>query len=174
MDVESIFDNHATTLSYFQVEAVSYIAPSELEFTFDDDVVNSQAYRRVFIKARSEIQQLRLQEVDSDAVNMEEVYQDSVDSQKDDGLLARDLRESENSCTTDPARSPLRGEGVVSQSKRVISLPFEFASTCSGCSKTIIGPQVTALGQKWHAKCFTCSVSTTIIAIGLPQLTPTI
>ncbi|KAF5571510.1 GTPase-activating of the rho rac family (LRG1) [Fusarium phyllophilum] len=86
MDVESVFDNDAAKLSFFQVDAVSGIAPSELDFTFDDVVINSQAYRRVFIKARSEIQQLHLQHVDSDTATMEEVYRNSVESSKDDAL----------------------------------------------------------------------------------------
>ncbi|KAG5748647.1 hypothetical protein H9Q69_005448 [Fusarium xylarioides] len=157
MDVESVFDNDAAKLSFFQVDAVSGIAPSELDFTFDDVVINSQAYRRVFIKARSEIQQLHLQHVDSDTATMEEVYRNSVDSPKDDALLVRHSRERASPYTTDPARLPLRGRKVVSRPNRVISQLSEFASTCSGCSKTIIGPQVTALGEKWHAKCFTCS-----------------
>ncbi|KAG7421514.1 hypothetical protein ACKAV7_001682 [Fusarium commune] len=82
MDVESIFDKNAVKLSLFQVEAVSGIAPSELDFAFDDLVINSQAYRRLFIKARSEIQQLHVEDVDSDTGTIKEVDQDPVDSQK--------------------------------------------------------------------------------------------
>ncbi|CVK84846.1 related to GTPase-activating protein of the rho/rac family (LRG1 protein) [Fusarium mangiferae] len=165
MDIESVFDNDAAKLSYFDVETVSGIAPSELDFTFDDVVINSQAYRRVFIKARSEIQQLHVGNVDSDTEITKTKKEGSVDSQKDDVSSIRKSREWASSYTTDTGRSQLRGKNSVSRLNRKISwqgtwdisLPSELSSTCSACSKRVTGRQVTALGQKWHAKCFTCS-----------------
>ncbi|KAI1031139.1 hypothetical protein LB504_000227, partial [Fusarium proliferatum] len=166
MDVQSVFDNDAAKLSYFDVEAVSGIAPSELDFTFDDVVINSQAYRRVFIKARSEIQQLHVGNVDSDTEITKTKKEGSVDSQKDDVSSVRKPQEWASSYTTDTGRSQLRGKNSVSRLNRKvswqatldISLPSELSSTCSACSKRVTGRQVTAWGQKWHAKCFTCSV----------------
>lgn len=176
MDVQSVFDNDAAKLSYFDVEAVSGIAPSELDFTFDDVVINSQAYRRVFIKARSEIQQLHAGDMDSDTEITKTKKEGLVDSQKDDVSSVRKSREWASPYTTDTGRSQLRGENAVSRLNHKIawkatwdiSLQSELSSTCFACSKRVTGRQVTGLGQKWHAKCFTCSVSTTIITSGLP------
>ncbi|KAL2689180.1 hypothetical protein Neosp_003232 [[Neocosmospora] mangrovei] len=50
---QSIFDTDNTRLSLFDVEAVSAVAPSELDFDFDDLVLDSQAYRRAFARAQS-------------------------------------------------------------------------------------------------------------------------
>ncbi|KAI8722668.1 LIM zinc-binding domain-containing protein [Fusarium sp. LHS14.1] len=54
MESQSIFDHENTRLSLFDVEAISAVAPSELDFDFDDIVLDSQAYRRVFAQAQSD------------------------------------------------------------------------------------------------------------------------
>ncbi|KAM5352791.1 hypothetical protein ACJ41O_005513 [Fusarium nematophilum] len=53
----SIFDNENQRVSLFEMDAVSAIAPSELDFEFDDMVLNSQAYRRAFARAQAEAEQ---------------------------------------------------------------------------------------------------------------------
>ncbi|KIL88001.1 hypothetical protein FAVG1_08883 [Fusarium avenaceum] len=50
---QSIFDNDTSRLSFFEFEIVSGIAPSELDFEFDDVVVNSKVYRRELHKAKA-------------------------------------------------------------------------------------------------------------------------
>ncbi|RTE72691.1 hypothetical protein BHE90_012887 [Fusarium euwallaceae] len=54
MESQSIFDNENTRLSLFDADAISGVAPSELDFDFDGLVLNSQAYRRVFAQAQSD------------------------------------------------------------------------------------------------------------------------
>ncbi|KAK3387788.1 hypothetical protein B0H63DRAFT_509510 [Podospora didyma] len=47
-------DNHpGSTIMAFEHDAVSMTAPSELEFDFDDMIINSQAYRRAFAQAHT-------------------------------------------------------------------------------------------------------------------------
>ncbi|RMJ09203.1 hypothetical protein CDV36_011171 [Fusarium kuroshium] len=53
MESQSIFDNENTRLSLFDADAISGVAPSELDFDFDGLVLNSQAYRRAFARAQS-------------------------------------------------------------------------------------------------------------------------
>jgi hypothetical protein len=50
---DSIFDNDTSKLSFFEFEIISAIAPSELDFEFDDVVVNSKVYRRELHKAKT-------------------------------------------------------------------------------------------------------------------------
>ncbi|KAI6764459.1 hypothetical protein HG530_008248 [Fusarium avenaceum] len=56
MQSQSIFDNSTSKLSVFEFEIVSGTEPSELDFEFDDIVVNSKVYRRELRKAEDVIQ----------------------------------------------------------------------------------------------------------------------
>lgn len=56
MQSQSIFDNSTSKLSVFEFEIVSGTEPSELDFEFDDIVVNSKVYRRELRKAKDVIQ----------------------------------------------------------------------------------------------------------------------
>lgn len=47
----SIYDSDNNTARIYSPDIASVIAPSELEFEFDNMIINSQAYRRVFIQA---------------------------------------------------------------------------------------------------------------------------
>ncbi|CAJ0545223.1 Ff.00g086960.m01.CDS01 [Fusarium sp. VM40] len=58
MQSQSIFDNDASRLSFLEFEIVSGIAPSELDFEFDDVVVNSKVYRRELHKAKVKNQRI--------------------------------------------------------------------------------------------------------------------
>jgi hypothetical protein len=49
----SIYDQPDQTSTPFTHDAASMIAPSELEFEFDDMVINSQAYRRAMADAKA-------------------------------------------------------------------------------------------------------------------------
>ncbi|KAF4332439.1 GTPase-activating of the rho rac family (LRG1) [Fusarium beomiforme] len=73
----SIFDSDTSKLSFFEMEVVSGVAPSELDFEFDDLVINSHAYRRAFARAlNGSHQQISLgrdQIIDSDAVTIREI-----------------------------------------------------------------------------------------------------
>ncbi|GKU14615.1 unnamed protein product [Fusarium langsethiae] len=52
IESQSIFDEDTSRLSFFGAEAMSNVAPSELDFQFDDLVINSNTYRRAFAKAK--------------------------------------------------------------------------------------------------------------------------
>ncbi|KAK1756498.1 Rho GTPase activation protein [Echria macrotheca] len=52
----SMYDGENDTGLPFASDAISVIAPSEIEFTFDDTVINSHAYRRVLAQAQARIQ----------------------------------------------------------------------------------------------------------------------
>ncbi|KAF5680771.1 GTPase-activating protein [Fusarium heterosporum] len=62
MHSRSIFDNDVSKLSLFEVEIISGVAPSELDFEFDDIVLNSKVYRRELSKAKAKHQQTMKQE----------------------------------------------------------------------------------------------------------------
>lgn len=162
MDSESIFDNDAANLSFFHLEAFSGNAPSELDFEFDHLVINSQAYRRVFIKAQAEMKQLEIEDVDSDTGTVREVDTGPAQSQKKSASLVRVSREKAISFAKDLVRPSFRTEKVGSWSDVQIFRPYALVSTstCYGCHKTITGHEVRVLGETWHVGCFTCSVST--------------
>lgn len=162
MDSESIFDNDAANLSFFHLEAFSGNAPSELDFEFDHLVINSQAYRRVFIKAQAEMKQLEIEDVDSDTGTAREVDTGPAQSQKKSASLVRVSREKAISFAKDLVRPSFRTEKVGSWSDVQIFRPYALVSTstCYGCHKTITGHEVRVLGETWHVGCFTCSVST--------------
>ncbi|KAF4956008.1 hypothetical protein FGADI_4181 [Fusarium gaditjirri] len=133
MDVESIFDNDAVNLSFFHSEAVSGMAPSELDFEFDDVVINSQAYRRVFIKARSETQKLHVDDVDSDTGTIKEADQGPSN-----------YRQSQEESGNQP--KPLCEEDFIR--RRDIQ--------CFKCHETIIGDFIAALDRRYHRDHLTC------------------
>ncbi|KAJ4111659.1 hypothetical protein NW760_006654 [Fusarium oxysporum] len=112
MDSESIFDNDAANLSFFHLEAFSGNAPSELDFEFDHLVINSQAYRRVFIKAQAEMKQLEIEDVDSDTGTVREVDTGPAQSQKKSASLVRVSREKAISFAKDLVRPSFRTEKV--------------------------------------------------------------
>jgi hypothetical protein len=62
MQAQSIFDNDTSKLSFFEFEIISGIAPSELDFEFDDVVVNSKVYRRELHKAKAKNQRISVPE----------------------------------------------------------------------------------------------------------------
>ncbi|KAH6960396.1 hypothetical protein DER45DRAFT_157987 [Fusarium avenaceum] len=62
MQSQSIFDNDTSRLSFFESEILSGIAPSELDFEFDDVVVNSKVYRRELHKAKAKNEKISLPE----------------------------------------------------------------------------------------------------------------
>ncbi|EGU80039.1 hypothetical protein FOXB_09448, partial [Fusarium oxysporum f. sp. conglutinans Fo5176] len=159
MDSESAFDNDAANLSFFHLEAFSGNAPSELDFEFDHLVINSQAYRRVFIKAQAEMKQLEIEDVDSDTGTVREVDTGPAQSQKKSASLVRVSREKAISFAKDLVRPSFRAEKVGSWSDVQIFRPYALVSTstCYGCHKTITGHEVRVLGETWHVGCFTCS-----------------
>lgn len=52
----SIYGDRRSALSVVPDDAASAIAPSDVMFAFDDELVNSQAYRRVLAQASSKLQ----------------------------------------------------------------------------------------------------------------------
>ncbi|KAF4435520.1 hypothetical protein F53441_13492, partial [Fusarium austroafricanum] len=66
IESQSIFDKDASRLSFFGAETTSNFAPSELDFQFDDLVINSNTYRRAYAKAHTENQESHKQAEDKD------------------------------------------------------------------------------------------------------------
>lgn len=163
MDSESIFDNDAANLSFFHHEAASGYAPSELNFVFDDQVINSQAYRRVFVKAQSNIQPLHFEDVDSDTGTVKEVDKDQAQSQKHATSLGKDSRGK----VAANAKDFMMPSFLKQESSNWIDLQIvrpvrlDGTTTCYGCLQTIAKDHLRALGRTWHVGCFKCSVSTT-------------
>lgn len=90
MGCESIFDNDTAKLSLFDIEAVSAVAPSELDFEFDDLVLNSQAYRRAFARAQADSEQPQIHVVEGDLIDFSET-QSSLDNS--DAATIRELNQ---------------------------------------------------------------------------------
>ncbi|RSL56832.1 hypothetical protein CEP53_006683 [Fusarium sp. AF-6] len=90
LECESIFDNDTARLSLFGGETVSVVAPSELDFDFDDMVLNSQAYRRVFARAQADSQPLQIHVVEGDLIDLSEA-QSSIDNS--DAETVRELNQ---------------------------------------------------------------------------------
>ncbi|KAG4264995.1 hypothetical protein FPRO04_00721 [Fusarium proliferatum] len=159
MDSESIFDNDAANLSFFHHEAASGYAPSELNFVFDDQVINSQAYRRVFVKAQSKIQPLHFEDVDSDTETVKEVDKDPVQSQKNATSLEKDSREKVAANANDFKRPSFLKQESSNWIDLQIFQPIRLAgtTTCYGCLRRIAKDHLLALGMPWHVGCFKCS-----------------
>ncbi|KAG4293689.1 hypothetical protein FPRO06_00274 [Fusarium proliferatum] len=132
MESESIFDNNAANLSFFHVEAVSGNAPSELDFEFGDLIVNSQAYRRVFIKAQAETKQPEIEEVDSDT-----------------GTDCGKSLENDHHPSTEGNDVPSK---LICEEDYVRRRDVK----CFKCHETISGDSITALNRWYHPHHFTC------------------
>ncbi|KAF4495916.1 GTPase-activating of the rho rac family (LRG1) [Fusarium agapanthi] len=158
MESESIFDNDPTNLSLFHLETVSGNAPSELDFEFDNLVINSQAYRRVFAKAQSESQPPKVEDVDSDTGTVKEVDKSPVQSQKNATALVRDSRQKVISYAKDLVRQSFRKQESGNWTEVQIIRPVLLASetTCYGCFRSIAQDHLRALGGTWHIGCFKC------------------
>ncbi|KAF5716501.1 GTPase-activating protein [Fusarium globosum] len=174
MNSGSVFDNDATKLGFFEVEAVSGNAPSELDFEFDDLVINSQAYRRVFIKAQAETKQPEIEELDSDTGTVREVDKSLTVSQKEPTSLGRVLREKTITYAKDLVRPSIRTEKDCGTSlengyrlsKEENGIPPKPLCEedyirrrdikCFRCHETITGYFLTALDRRYHAHHFTC------------------
>lgn len=187
MGCESIFDNDTAKLSLFDIEAVSAVAPSELDFEFDDVVLNSQAYRRAFARAQADTEQTHIHIVEGDLIDFSEA-QSSIDNS--DAATIRELNQDLQglSMGTDPETAT--GETTLQQprprrnswdaqedsfSLRKIERPentgVQYSQNspqekphdryCDKCSEPITGRFVRALDGVWHIDCFTCAVSTT-------------
>lgn len=157
MESESIFDNNAANLSFFHVEAVSGNAPSELDFEFDDLIVNSQAYRRVFIKAQAETKQPEIEEVDSDTGTVRGLDKVPALSHKNSISLLRVSRDKAMAFAKGLVGSTFEMEKVDNCSDggyKPRALPIVDTSTCSGCCKIITSYGVRVLEKSWHVECF--------------------
>lgn len=186
MGCESIFDNDTAKLSLLDIEAVSAVAPSELDFEFDDLVLNSQVYRRAFARTQADTEQPHIHVVEGDLIDFSEA-QSSIDNS--DAATIRELNQDLQglSMGADPETST--GETALQQprprrnswdaqedsfSLREIEhpenpgvqysqkLPQEkpHARYCDKCSEPMPGNFVRALDGVWHIDCFTCAVST--------------
>ncbi|EXL55717.1 hypothetical protein FOCG_06267 [Fusarium oxysporum f. sp. radicis-lycopersici 26381] len=176
IESQSIFDKDASRLSFF--EATSNFAPSELDFQFDDLVINSNTYRRVFAKAHTENQeshkQVENQDFLSDSAMSRGVKFELMTLSKDTprGISQISL------CDTIEAPAEEQGSSPESQTRSLEetteeekhqtvnmngsdSQDFVFSQAvsqlvCNRCSVDITGRCVTALGYAWHPNCFEC------------------
>ncbi|KAF5984732.1 hypothetical protein FBULB1_3239 [Fusarium bulbicola] len=150
MESESIFGNDPNNLSLFHLEAISGNAPSELDFEFDNLVINSQAYRRVFVKAQSESQPPKVDDVDSDTGTAKELDMSPVQSQKNDNSpdcgvsleTGYNLSEEKNGIQPKPL---CKDDYILRQNIK-----------CFKCQQPIIGDFLTAFGRRYHTNHFTC------------------
>ncbi|KAJ4178871.1 hypothetical protein NW755_012893 [Fusarium falciforme] len=182
---ESIFDNDTAKLSLFDIEAVSAVAPSELDFEFDDLVLNSQAYRRAFARAQADSEQPQIHVVEGDLIDFSEA-QSSIDNS--DAATIRELNRDLQglSMVPDPQSQALGTESTLQQprprrnswdaqedsfSRREIERPKHpgvlssqkpsqekpRVRYCDKCSGPITGQFVRALDGVWHLDCFKCA-----------------
>ncbi|KAF5695588.1 GTPase-activating of the rho rac family (LRG1) [Fusarium denticulatum] len=191
VESQSIFDEDTARLSLF--EATSNIAPSELDFQFDDLVINSSAYRRAFAKAHAENQKshkrVEDQAADTDSATPRGISSnESMTLSKDTPLGISqislcDVIEasgeegglSPGSQTDSPekASEEEKNQTVNINSSNSEDLTFSQAVSqpvCNKCLYDITGRSVTALGYAWHPNCFVCYVSVTIQIIGKLEL----
>ncbi|KAF5595990.1 GTPase-activating of the rho rac family (LRG1) [Fusarium pseudocircinatum] len=192
MDPESIFDKDAANLSLSQVVAVSGNAPSELDFAFDNLVLNSQAYRRAFIKAQAEGQPPQAQDGDT----VKPVNKILVQPQRNPTSLAGFSREkaisyakdlpdlfywlvrllatavSEMLLTTQYCGLYLQtGYYLPHEENGIQPKPLckddcirRANYQCFKCEQHITGGFVTALGRRYHAVHFTCDLCEIVFA----------
>ncbi|RBR17986.1 hypothetical protein FVER53590_26449 [Fusarium verticillioides] len=154
LDCESIFDNNAGNLSFFHVDTVSGNAPSELDFEFYNLVINSQAYRRVFIKAQSESQPPQVEDV----ATFKAVDKGRVQSQKNATSLVTFSPEKAISYAKDLVRPSFRKQESSNWMGLQIFRPVLLVSTttCYGCLRSIAKDHMRALEGAWHVGCFKC------------------
>ncbi|KAG9496514.1 hypothetical protein J7337_011290 [Fusarium musae] len=179
---ESIFNKDAARLSLF--EAPSNFAPSELDFQFDDLVINSSAYRRAFAKAHTENQKSHKQveddpaNPDSNTPNIREfklvtpsndtprgisqitLSDTSEAAAEDEGLYPKSQSGSLNEATGEETYQTAHTNG--SDSQDLLFSQDVSQLVCNKCSVDITGRCVSALGNAWHPNCFVCYVSSTI------------
>ncbi|KAF5714593.1 GTPase-activating of the rho rac family (LRG1) [Fusarium mundagurra] len=124
----------------FHLKAVSGNAPSELDFEFDNLVINSQAYRRAFIKAQSESLPPQIEDVDSVK---------ELDLSRENGIsYAKDL-------VPPPFQKQMSGNWTELQIIQPVLLSGN--THCYGCPWGTTKDYLRALGKTWHVGCFKCS-----------------
>ncbi|VTT72082.1 unnamed protein product, partial [Fusarium fujikuroi] len=158
MESGSIFDKGSANLSFFYPEAVSGHAPSELDFEFDNLVINSQAYRRAFIKARSESQPPQVEDMDSDIGTVKELDTPAMQPQKTATSIVSLSREKTISYAKDLVRPSVRNQDSENWTDLQIIRPVLLCdvATCYGCLRSITKDHLRALGGAWHVGCFRC------------------
>ncbi|KAL2692546.1 hypothetical protein Neosp_002956 [[Neocosmospora] mangrovei] len=148
MGCESIFDNDTAKFSLFDIEAVSAVAPSELDFEFDDLVLNSQAYRRAFARAQADTEQPHIHVVEGDLIDFSEA-QSSIDNS--DAATIRELNQDLQGLSMGIDLETSTGETNLQQPQQRRN------SYCDKCSGPILGNFARALDGVWHIDCFTCA-----------------
>ncbi|KAF5566537.1 GTPase-activating of the rho rac family (LRG1) [Fusarium phyllophilum] len=176
IESQSIFDKGTSRLSLF--EATSNLAPSELDFQFDDLVINSNAYRRAFAKAHTERleskKQAKDQHDDSGSATPNIVNFQLMTASRDTprGISQISLCDTTEAPTGEEGLSPESQtrspqEATKEERHQAVSingsdLQVLFLSqavsqlVCNKCSVDITGRCVTALGYAWHPNCFVC------------------
>ncbi|KAF5646573.1 GTPase-activating protein [Fusarium sp. NRRL 25303] len=164
MESESIFDSGVVNPSFFHLETISGNAPSELDFEFDNLVINSQAYRRAFVKTQSKSQPPQV----GDADTAKAVDKSPVQSQKNETSIRRDSRKKAISYAKDLVRPSLRKQESGDWKDLQIIRPVLLAgtTTCYGCFRSIAKDHLRVLGGTWHVGCFKCSDCGVSLQIG--------
>ncbi|KAM0426281.1 hypothetical protein ACHAPT_008321 [Fusarium lateritium] len=194
MESESIFDNDTAKLSLFDVEIVSAVAPSELDFEFDNLVLDSQAYRRAFARAQANNEQPQIQVIEGDLIDFTET-QSAIDNS--DAATIRELNQDlqglnmgadpeteEPTSDSTGATTPRQRRNSWEKQDNSFSLreierpknqdeqeskkpPPEKPRTglkCKKCSQNVTGQFVRALDGVWHLDCFRCVDCSEIVA----------
>ncbi|KAF5020730.1 hypothetical protein F66182_7232 [Fusarium sp. NRRL 66182] len=185
LDAQSIFDNDTSKFSLFNVEIVSGVAPSELDFEFDDLVINSKVYRRAFARAQSEMPKQHIQADDvavSDAATIQGVSQElktlhpsricykCVQDVGEDCIAAEGLYYHIEHFTCNECDRPFRdGDSYFKHGgKLYCTLHFSSHSDrCYGCKFPVIDQEANAskteTNEVWHSECYTLSKDLSII-----------
>ncbi|KAL2204209.1 hypothetical protein CC79DRAFT_1277158 [Sarocladium strictum] len=174
---QSIFDNDTHRLSMFADDLVSVVAaPSELNFEFDDFVLNSQAYRRVFAKAQAQnSREVHVQNITEDLIDFsEEVLEDSdtitikgmnqdlvslnLSLQGQSSVPSVSSTQGDTPSAAPIPRKPLATSTFASPDQTTASVPKgrKNSRECSKCGEAISGQFVKAFEMSWHLECFTC------------------
>lgn len=187
MESQSIFDKDASRLSVFGAEGASVVAPSELDFQFDDLVINSDAYRRAFAKAHAEGQEQKKHVTDSSHGPGVGVKFELISYERDAprGISQISLYDTIEASATDGGvqteSQPSSIEEAIEEEHQTVvingsdsqELGFSQALSqlvCNRCDVDITGRCVKALGYAWHPNCFECYVSLAIRTFGELEL----
>ncbi|RSL76146.1 hypothetical protein CEP51_010234 [Fusarium floridanum] len=167
MESQSIFDSENTRLSLFDTEAISAVAPSELDFDFDDMVLNSQAYRRAFARAESaanlETRAHVTEDIDlslSNGSTIRRVNRELVDLNLATTVESSSLRRvstvlgCQESIPEEADNPPPEREEESLNLSQLMNCPEPICEKCSG---VIIGQFVRDQGKIFHPDCFTCA-----------------
>ena len=127
---KSIYQSEGRVHSIINPDTASVIAPSDLEFEFDNMIINSQAYRRAFAKAHQA--QAEARDVDAEELGDLIDFTDYTDGQH-------------------PPRSEEAVQAPFSW--------HEGTSRCMECNEKIFGTFLRLEGNRFHISCFKCSVS---------------